>query len=436
MEPDQSSAASSDRLDQQLLEDARLVAAYAYRSGQLKDDKIFVAISQFEEDLAANRKPNRGEFAAAVSKMVASIAPMSLQDLREGKDAFSPRTGGTANRAQVVLSSMALVIMFSVGYYSLVLNEQLTAVDAYTEIKTSNLDDKFTSLRKHWRDLADTQVPEDARFDILHHEIEEMRTLRLQAVAAAQRVEKAQRLSLTLFGSKPELSSIQAGAKDEAPAQKSASDNAQLSSSEKQKITTPISNSAASTDRASANEEYNQAVLTAKVLPTDICAIEKNIRSVAMDDYPIWAKALLRDLAEELCIRSQLGIASVRDGPVDLAPQYIYVVRENVGLLQSWILPGLLGLLGATFYLLRNLYDVHTPYVGGLTGFSRIALGGVAGIAVGWLVGSRTQDATGFSSLPLATALVAGFSVDIVFALLDKLKKAISDITPNSKAAA
>jgi hypothetical protein len=431
----------ADEFDNDLLEDARLVAGYAYRSGQLNGDPIITEMTQFEEDLAAHLKPNRAQFAATVSKLVSDIAPMTLQDLRDGRDAFSPRTGKISRRAQVIMSLLGLLVMFAVGYYSLVLNEQLTALDAYNEIKTSRLDDKFTELRKHWRDLVDSQVPEDARFDVLHHEIEEIRTIRLQSVAAAQRIERAQRLSLSLFAPKGQLTSAQKQEEivpksdQEKPTSAGSADSpasahaAALTLPDPARAVVSAAN-VASGESSISKDDYELALRNATVGPSDLCAIDRNLRLIAIADYPIWAQALLRDLAEELCIRKQLEIASVRGGPVDLAPQYIYVVKENIGLLQSWILPGLLGLLGATFYLLRNLYDVRTPYTGALTAFSRIALGGVTGIAVGWLVGSHSQDGSGFSSLSLATALVAGFSVDIVFSLLDRLKKGISNTAP------
>jgi hypothetical protein len=443
MDSDARHTSTADEFDTHLLEDARLVAGYAYRSGQLKDDSILTELTQFEEDLAARRKPNRAQFAAKVSKLVAAIAPMTLQDLRDQRDAFSLPTGKISSRAQMIMSSLALLVMFAVGYYSLVLNEQWTALDAYNEIKTSRLDDKFTELRKHWRDLVDSQVPEDARFDVLHHEIEEIRTIRLQSVAAAQRIERAQRLWSSLFVRKGQPTSAQeqeeVASKSDKVKATSADGNDTPASAQHAALTfhagdrvTTIAGvpSGGNGDSSISKYDYELAVKNATAGPLDLCAIERNLRSIAVTDYPIWAQALLRDLAEELCIRTQLDIASVRGGPVDLAPQYIYVVKENISLLQSWILPGLLGLLGATFYLLRNLYDVRTPYTGALTALSRIMLGGVAGIAVGWLAGSHSQDGSGFSSASLATALVAGFSVDIVFSLLDRVKKTISSTSP------
>jgi hypothetical protein len=410
--------------DRRLLEDASLVAGYAYRSGQLRDDSIFSEISRFKDAMTHGDNPPRGAFAGTVSKMVASMAPMTLQDLRDRKDAFSIRG---AARSQFLLSAVALMTIFAIGYYSYLLNEQVTAVDAYNEIKTSNFDDKFTALRKHWRDLAETQVPEDARFDILHHEIEDTRTIRLQAVAAAKRIEEAQERGLLPLVQKRNLSSNQTFV--DSPAH-SRGINTTAAQSEPVQPMSSAPSSASAPREAIGIEEYSRALQTASAGPQDLCAIETNIRGVALDGYPIWARALFRDLAEELCIRKELEIPTLRGSPVDLAPQYIYDVRENIGLLRSWILPGLLGLLGATFYLLRNLYDVRTPHLGGLTAVSRVALGGVAGIAVGWLVVSRTEDGVGFSSISLVTALVAGFSVDLVFSLLDRFKKAVAGSSP------
>ena len=60
----------------------------------------------------------------------------------------------------------------------------------------------------------------------------------------------------------------------------------------------------------------------------------------------------------------------------------------------------------------------------------RIVLGGEAGITIGWFAvspASGTAPAGGTSSLPFGLAFLAGFSIDALFSLLDKLQAAMSD---------
>jgi hypothetical protein len=50
----------------------------------------------------------------------------------------------------------------------------------------------------------------------------------------------------------------------------------------------------------------------------------------------------------------------------------------------------------------------------------RIFLGALAGLAIGWFL--KPEDVSGFKSLsPFALAFVAGYSVDLLFAFLDKI---------------
>ena len=88
------------------------------------------------------------------------------------------------------------------------------------------------------------------------------------------------------------------------------------------------------------------------------------------------------------------------------------------------ILPMLLGLLGAYSYVLRNLsLDIQNrSFAPGsaIHHVVRLSLGALAGIASGWLL--KPEDVTSFSSLPSwALAFVAGYSVELVFAAMDRI---------------
>ena len=101
--------------------------------------------------------------------------------------------------------------------------------------------------------------------------------------------------------------------------------------------------------------------------------------------------------------------------------------------LSTYILPLLYGLLGAFAYVLREIAkEVRTVT------FShkscnryrlRLALGLLAGIAVGFLVSPDTgQPMLTFATLgPLPFAFLAGYSVELVFAVMDKIVSAFLD---------
>lgn len=101
--------------------------------------------------------------------------------------------------------------------------------------------------------------------------------------------------------------------------------------------------------------------------------------------------------------------------------------------LSNYALPLLLGLLGACAYILRRLEKElknHTFSRKSATGYSlRLALGPLAGVAVGLLVGPWSHETVpGPAEIPsladlspLALAFVAGYGVELVFLLMDRI---------------
>ena len=57
----------------------------------------------------------------------------------------------------------------------------------------------------------------------------------------------------------------------------------------------------------------------------------------------------------------------------------------------------------------------------------RLALGGIAGLVIGWFsVPGVGTSATQISSIPFGVAFLAGFSIDTLFALLERLTHSLS----------
>jgi hypothetical protein len=98
------------------------------------------------------------------------------------------------------------------------------------------------------------------------------------------------------------------------------------------------------------------------------------------------------------------------------------------------MLPGLYGLLGACVFLMRDLLRVGLSKADGdarivdvLSLLLRVALGGLAGIIIGWFwvptLPTPSTSAIAVSSISFGMAFLAGFSIDSLFALLDRLIK-------------
>ena len=100
----------------------------------------------------------------------------------------------------------------------------------------------------------------------------------------------------------------------------------------------------------------------------------------------------------------------------------IFSARSVLNSLQQYFLPLSYGLLGAITFILRALSDQihqHTySYESEINFKLKLALGALAGMAVGWFFASDSTVLGSFS--PLALAFLFGYNVDIFFALMDQ----------------
>ena len=120
----------------------------------------------------------------------------------------------------------------------------------------------------------------------------------------------------------------------------------------------------------------------------------------------------------------------------------VQAAKIVLDIFSKYWLPILCGLLGASLFIVRSLAtDIRAmTYVEEENiGFNlRFFLGGVAGIAVVWFFGPESLKALGtgevVSSLsPLALAFIAGYSVELVFSVIDRIISAFSFSEPKPK---
>jgi hypothetical protein len=105
--------------------------------------------------------------------------------------------------------------------------------------------------------------------------------------------------------------------------------------------------------------------------------------------------------------------------------------RLKLEILSTYLLPLLYGLLGACAYVLRSVTaEVKAELFSRTSDVSyrlRLMLGLVAGLSIGWFLHPTEKDAGLLASLsPLALAFVAGYSVELLFAALDRIVNAFS----------
>jgi len=103
---------------------------------------------------------------------------------------------------------------------------------------------------------------------------------------------------------------------------------------------------------------------------------------------------------------------------------------SQLRLLNDFILPSIYGVLGTVAFVLRQIsvgLQSQSLSLGSMLNYLvRLPLGGLAGIAVGLLL-RPDEAAGGIEALqPLALAFVAGYSVELLFAAMDRLVGAFS----------
>ena len=97
-----------------------------------------------------------------------------------------------------------------------------------------------------------------------------------------------------------------------------------------------------------------------------------------------------------------------------------------VYLFGSGILQTFYGLLGSSVFLLRRSLstspDDYRMVTSVVITVMRLGLGCVAGIIVGWLAGpSELSSIKDLANGPFVLAFIAGFSIDIVFSVMDRI---------------
>lgn len=136
------------------------------------------------------------------------------------------------------------------------------------------------------------------------------------------------------------------------------------------------------------------------------------------------------DLATERPVRTAETIFAPTRFQIDSAAIRT-IAGQVVDVLQKWVLPLLYGALGAMVFVVRTLSvqarDRLFRKEALVSLVLRVFLGMISGLAIGWFWSNDPQGATtegpmSLSTLsPFALAFVAGYGVELFFALLDKI---------------
>jgi cytochrome bd-type quinol oxidase subunit 2 len=105
-------------------------------------------------------------------------------------------------------------------------------------------------------------------------------------------------------------------------------------------------------------------------------------------------------------------------------------MKDRVALRSEWILPFLYGLLGSMLFVMRAVGNIRLPAMLAMPILMRIALGGMAGIVVGWFLigdpGAQSQIAFAIA-WPFVLAFIVGYGIEALFSILDRMNSLIAD---------
>ena len=391
----------------EVLPEARRLARHALRTGQLNDTgSLFEQIDAAAQALARGESPPVAPLVAAMNR-VCNEADITLEELRRRETA----TGRFSQRA-------ALGAPYLIGLLTLLLT-------VYLSFQSSELHKADLALREH-QDLVGERLPEKIYFawKMYHYE----KVLNVQAPTLAQLdgyqklVADAKRLNAKLAAVRTMLT--------EASVMRLVPGLFQIYGPCWSRRVANALNAQALVVVDCADEPAQTASLQeAPGLPTLALLCPKS-----EDPSRVDTQIDLEGYESSIqCFVHSLQIADY-NVPLD---DSIYLVRNKLFLLVSWLLPCLYGLLGACVFLMRKLLFVNggrgirndARIVDQLSMLLRIALGGLAGIIIGWFwvpTGlSSSSVAISVSSVAFGVAFLAGFSIDSLFTLLDRLNRTI-----------
>lgn len=387
-----------------LILDARLLLEYAVRAGKLPDDALSDAIHRLEQSDSAVHVI---DLQNAMNAVVTAIAPMTLVDLRAGRNPFDARNVRSRSRWQIGLSLATLALIAVIAYYQYLVQREESALLAYRDVLAARGSERITDVRKlvqQGNALAQDSCQRDNYQKARH----ELRQLASRTVVASTTLYQLSQMSAWPFVETAGSVIERLGG---GPA-----------------VAAAIASPVALTPPAPPDP---------RDVATDPCDDSQRPRLVPAG-YSDWLRRVVLDSIDEFCFASKLSIDQLAAtdpirggsasyfGPQGIDHDPVAKVEQRLRVHVGWLLPFLYGLLGACVYVMRRLlFDTKGVVVENVVIVLRLALGALAGVAIGWFAVPAVPAAP--SSMPYLIAFFAGFSIDIFFSLLDRFNRLLLD---------
>lgn len=174
-------------------------------------------------------------------------------------------------------------------------------------------------------------------------------------------------------------------------------------------------------------------------LPSNFCRATESGELQLPDGWeqrPQWMQRMAADDLRNFCFKLLLrsnSVGSLSPNLSAIVPSLINAaptIKERIALYTEWILPFLYGLLGAMLYMMRTVGNIRLPAMHSMSILMRIALGGMAGIVMGWFAigdpGGRQQVSSAVA-WPFVLAFISGYGIEALFVILDRMNRFIAD---------
>jgi len=392
-----------------LVSDARLVLEYAVRAGKLPDDSLAQAILALE---SSERASDIVALQNAMNAVAGAIAPMTLVDLRAGRNPFDARNVHARSRWQIGLAFATLGLIAFIAYYQYLVQRQEAALIAYKEVAEARASEKITDARDMVQ-LGNALTKDSCRRDAYIKARHDLKELARRTVMASTALYELSEASPWPFVD---------GMRDTAQWLK------------------------VSLQQAPPKPDFSAIGVQQKPLGAEIAdPCDQNNRDKWIPaGYPSWLQNVVLDSFDEFCFASKLNVDQLAFDPVRRGNSYfglgkpqdlVSTVEQRIRVQVGWLLPFLYGLLGACVYVMRRLlFDTNAAVVENVVVILRLALGALAGVAIGWFATPAVGVAAvaPISTLPYALAFMAGFSIDILFTILDRFNRLILEKTQPS----
>lgn len=370
-----------------LLNDARIVVEYASRAGRLPDSALPKAIDAAERNRSAGSRIDSATLLSALDAVIRAIAPVTLIDLREGRSPFDIRGQQATRRLVIFLCILSVALTGFIAFYTNALYKADSALAAIHQIETVRYLDKVRAVRRLAQD-KELFAKHDARYAHYHQQLGELAFARAEHNAAAALI--AETAHLESFPFADTTSSVWGWivrAAEPRPAH------------------------AEPGPSAGAVDEEHMATVDSPIGKEPPAGTRDDAGDDLRDDYVFLVS--IGDDNPSILLQPAFG------------PQQSFSIQQQKVLLAGWLLPLFYGLLGASVFLMRTLLNDKTPGLAFFPVVLRIALGGIAGLAIGWFSVPGANTAS-LSTIPFGIAFLAGFSIDVVFTLLERMTQTLS----------